>query len=302
MYIENLAPIVVFTYNRLWHTKQTIEALQKNDLAEESELYIFSDGPKNKDSSNEVNDVREYIKKIDGFKKITIIERDKNWGLARSIIDGVSTVVNEHGKLIVLEDDLVTSPHFLSFMNANLSLYKDNQKVGSISGYIPHIKNLPDLFFLKFGTSLGWGTWKRVWNTCEFDENILLSKFDNKNKIYEFSMDGAYNYYKMLNSQKNKQIDSWAIRFVASLFLQNLLSLRVGKSLIQHIGSDSGTHCNTNIRTSFEDGIISYIPIKDFVIDVEEDVQSYELFKNFHKKSVFTKINIKIRRILKDYL
>jgi len=301
MYIENLAPIVIFTYNRLWHTKQTIEALQKNDLAEESELYIFSDGPKNKDSSNEVNDVREYIKKIDGFKKITIIERDKNWGLARSIIDGVSTVVNEHGKLIVLEDDLITSPHFLYFMNKNLSLYSNSERVGSISGYVPYIENLPDLFFLKFSSSLGWATWKRVWNSIEFNSEKLLLSFDNKKKIREFNMDGAYNYYKMLRFQNDKKIDSWAIRFLASQFLQEFIHLRPGKSLIQHIGSDSGTHCNTNTRSKEEDGIILYVPIKDenFKISIALDIESYELYKNFFKKNIITRIRNKLNRILK---
>lgn len=299
---ENLAPIVIFTYNRLWHTQQTIQALQKNELAKESELFIYSDGPKNKDSIPEVVDVREYIKTIDGFKKITIIERDSNWGLADSIIDGVTTIVNKYGKLIVLEDDLVTSSHFLNFMNINLSLYEDNLKVGSISGYIPHIENLPGLFFLKFGASLGWGTWKRVWDASEFDVNKLLPQFNHKGKIKEFSMDGAYNFHKMLISQSNKQIDSWAIRFTASLFLQNLLSLRVGKSLVQHIGSDSGTHCNTNIRTNKEDGIILYEPIQDLVIKVEEDIDSYKLFKIFYKKNkknIFIRINYQLNKLLR---
>ena len=109
---SNLAPIVLFTYNRLWHTQQTVEALQKNELANESELFIYSDAPKNENAIEKVTQVREYIKSIDGFKKITIIEREKNWGLANSIIDGVTKIVNEYGKIIVLEDDLVTSPFF----------------------------------------------------------------------------------------------------------------------------------------------------------------------------------------------
>ena len=110
-------PIVLFVYNRPWHTQQTIEALQKNDLASESELFIYSDAAKTEQDSLKVNEVRNYVHAIGGFKKITIIEREENWGLADSIIDGVTSIVNQYGKIIVLEDDLETSPFFLRFMN-----------------------------------------------------------------------------------------------------------------------------------------------------------------------------------------
>lgn len=302
MNMTDLAPVVIFTYNRPWHTQQTLEALQKNQLANESELFIYSDAPKNNDDVENVISVRKYIKTLDGFKKIKIIERDENLGLANSIIDGVTEVVNEYGSIIVLEDDLLTSPYFLYFMNKNLTLYKNNDKVGSVTGYIPYIRNLPDLFFLKFGASLGWGTWKRVWNSIEFDSEKLLSRFDSKKKIKDFNMDGSYNFYKMLNFQNDKKIDSWAIRFVASQFLQGLIHLRVGKSLIKHIGSDSGTHCNTDTRSNEEDGIISYIPIKDdnFNISVIEDIESYKLFKKFYRKNIFTRIVNRLNKMLKE--
>ncbi len=113
----NPAPIVLFTYNRPWHTRQTVEALKKNEFSQESELFIFSDGWKSDEDKPKVLEVRKYLKSIDGFKKINIIERDRNWGLANNIIDGVTKIVNEYGKVIVLEDDLITSPYFLKFMN-----------------------------------------------------------------------------------------------------------------------------------------------------------------------------------------
>ena len=136
----NLAPIVLFVYNRPWHTKQTVEALQKNELAKESELFIYCDEAKNEDAGKSVDEVREYIDKVDGFKKVTIIKREKNWGLADSIIDGVTKIVNEYGKIIVLEDDLVTSPYFLKFMNDGLEFYKDEKKVFGITGYAFPVK------------------------------------------------------------------------------------------------------------------------------------------------------------------
>ena len=113
---NNIAPIVLFVYNRLWHSRKTIDALKKNELALKSELFIYADGAKNEKESNQVFEVRNYIQKVSGFKKVTVIERDYNWGLANSIIDGVTKIVNEYGRIIVLEDDLVTSPYFLKFI------------------------------------------------------------------------------------------------------------------------------------------------------------------------------------------
>lgn len=155
----NVTPIILFVYNRLWHTKQTVEALQKNDLASESELFIFSDGPK-PGAEEKVKEVREYLKTITGFRKVTIIERDTNWGLANNIIDGVTKIVNEYGKVIVLEDDLVTSPGFLTYMNEGLKIYADEEQVASIHGYIyplKHPERLPETFFIRGADCWGGG-------------------------------------------------------------------------------------------------------------------------------------------------
>jgi len=121
------APIVLLSYNRLWHTRQTIETLMKNELAQESEMFVFSDGPKTEKDESKVKEVREYLKTIKGFKNIEIIERDKNRGLANNIIDGVTKIVNEYGRIIVLEDVIVTSPYFLKYMSEALDRYKDEE-------------------------------------------------------------------------------------------------------------------------------------------------------------------------------
>ncbi len=138
--MKKLAPITLFVYNRLEHTKKTIDALKKNILAKQSELIIFSDAPKNKEDFMRVNGIRRYIKSIKGFKKIKVIERKENLGLAKSIILGVTKVVNEYNKIIVLEDDLITSKYFLKFMNEALDIYKDEKSVGSVQGYLYPIK------------------------------------------------------------------------------------------------------------------------------------------------------------------
>ena len=133
--MNNLAPIVLFVYNRPWHTRQTVEALQQNELANESELFIFSDEAKDEMATKHVNDIRDYIRTIDGFKNIEIIERDKNFGLAKSIISGVTEIINQYGTVIVLEDDLVTSPYFLQYMNDALVFYEKEDRVVSVMGY-----------------------------------------------------------------------------------------------------------------------------------------------------------------------
>lgn len=239
------APIALFVYNRPWHTRQTIEALQKNELAEESDLFIFSDAPKNPGASLAVQEVREYIRGIIGFKSVTIIEREQNLGLANSIIDGVTRLCNDSGRVIVLEDDLVTSPYFLRFMNDSLNRYERDDRVISIHGYMyPIMGNLPDTFFLRGADCWGWATWKRGWDVFEPDGKKLLDSLKEKKLEREFNFDGAYDYLGMLRSQTEGKNDSWAIRWHASAFLKNMLTLYLGNSLVQNIGNDrSGTHC-----------------------------------------------------------
>ena len=183
-----LAPIVLFVYNRFWHTKKTVEALLNNKFASESELIVYSDAAKSNDSEarEEVNYVRNYIRNVKGFKSITLIERESNWGLSANIIDGVTTVVNSHGRVIVLEDDIVTSPAFLAFMNNALSFYEKQNKIWHISGwnYPITVNGLDDAFFLRVMNCWGWATWVNRWENYSKDPFELLnnwSKTDIKN-------------------------------------------------------------------------------------------------------------------------
>jgi hypothetical protein len=242
-----LAPIVLFTYNRPWHLMQTVSALLKNSLASESEIFIFSDGPKNENDVPKVAEVRKYIKTIKGFKKIEIIERDKNWGLANNIIDGITKVVNQYGKVIVLEDDLVTSPYFLKFMNDGLNIYEEEEKVISVHGYVYPIKGLPEIFFLRGADCWGWATWKRGWDLFEKDGKKLLDELEKRKLTKLFDFNGAYPYTKMLKDQVEGKVDSWAIRWYASAFIHEKLTLYPGISLVKHIG-DLGTHIKGNSR------------------------------------------------------
>lgn len=243
-----LAPIALFVYNRLWHVKRTIEALQKNELAEASEIFIFSDGPKSWEDKEKVSRVREYIKNVTGFKSITIIKKHHNIGLANSIITGVSEIVNKYGQIIVLEDDMVTSPYFLKFMNEALEFYKDDEIVICIHGYMYSIKaKLPETFFLRGADCWGWATWKRGWDLFEQNGLKLLNEIKKRKLQKQFDINGSYPYTKMLENRIRGKNDSWAALWRASAFLKERLTLHPGISLIYNIGNDnSGTHCKAS--------------------------------------------------------
>ena len=296
-----LSPIVLFTYNRPYHTRQTVEALQKNHLAQESQLFIYSDAPKNEETQEQVAKVREYLKTINGFKKINIIERNRNFGLANSIIDGVTKIVNEYGKIIVLEDDLITSPYFLQFMNEALELYENEKKVACIHGYIYSIKNLPETFFIKGADCWGWATWKRAWNVFEQDGKKLLKDIKQTNKQREADFNNSYAYVKMLKDQIKGKNNSWAIRWYISAFLKDMLTLYPGKSLIQNIGHDNqGTHCK-NETDVFEVRLLNN-KLNLYKINIEEDLKSrkkIEHFLNSIQQNLFQKVKSKFKMLIK---
>lgn len=308
----NLAPIVLFTYNRLYHTKKTIEALKNNLLASDSKLIIYSDAPKNENVINEVTAVRLYIKQIDGFKEIEIIERTENLGLFKSIISGVTEVINKYDKVIVLEDDLITSKYFLKYMNDALTYYEKDKKVASITGYSLNIDytNLPETYFLHFGESYGWGTWKNNWNEFEFDAQKLLDEIKSRGLESKFEFDGNYEYMKILEVQNNNKAYSWAILWCAKIFIDNKLTLYPSRSLVKSIGSDgSGTNCAKCLIE--EDLFYTRLfnePINVGNIEIKENSLAYFLNVNHYKKykrnvdneTVENKIDINIERLFRN--
>ena len=239
------APILLFVYNRPSHTRRCIESLLKNSLASENHLFIYADGAKDESQQEAVNEVRSYIRSIQGFKQVTLIERNENWGLARNIIDGITTQVNRYGKVIVLEDDLIVAPYFLQFMNDALETYKDEPKVGHIQACdFTQDPTLPETFLIKWTGSWGWGTWDRAWKHFNPNGKELLKKLEERKLTYTFDFNGKYGFTRMLRRQIEGKNNSWAIRWNASLFLENILSLNVGRSLVQNEGFDgTGTNC-----------------------------------------------------------
>lgn len=239
------APILLFVYNRPEHTRRVIESLQTNAEAIESRLFIYADQARNEADRPNVDEVRRYIRSIGVFKQVTLIERSENWGLARNIIDGVTTQVNAYGRVIVLEDDLVVSPYFLRFMNNALETYKDEERVGHIQACdFTKDPSLPDTFLIKWTGSWGWATWARAWRHFNPDGKSLLAQLEERRLTRTFDFNGNYPFTRMLRRQIAGKNNSWAIRWNASLFLAGILSLNVGKSLVQNTGFDgTGTNC-----------------------------------------------------------
>ncbi len=292
----NYAPVCLFVYNRPEHTKKTIDYLLKNKEQKETDLFIFSDYAKNESHLSSVRKVREIIRNINGFKNIEIIERESNLGLANSIISGVTQVVNKYGKVIVLEDDLITSPFFLQYMNRALDIYSDESKVASIHGYnYPLNVELPETFFLKGADCWGWATWKNKWQHFNPNAQELLNEIKAKSLTKEFDLNNSFPYVKMLEDQVSGAIDSWAIRWLASTFLKDMYTLYPKNTLVINIGMDNtGIHCS---KTDVFFSEFSNKPIEVIKRPIERDDKAFFTLVNFFykEKSFLTKIKRKIK-------
>lgn len=281
--MRNLAPIIIFTYNRPQHTRRMLQALERAELADESEVFIFSDGAKNANSIDAVNKVRAIIAEPWHFKNITIIERKQNMGLAQNVITGVSDIIAKYGKVIVLEDDLEIAKVGLRYFNDALDAYEEEEKVMEISGYMYPVKNaekLPETFFFRVANSWGWATWARAWKLYNTDIDALTADFD-KEKIKRFSIDHTENFWKQVKEFKTGKINSWAIRWYLTLFNNNGLALYPRHSMIQNMGTDgSGTHSDADnaYRVELATETITYFPK-----EIEENKEAYEAIKYFYK-------------------
>ena len=277
-----VSPIALFVYNRPEHTRQTVHVLQDNHLAGECELFIFSDAPKDGAAEEKVSMVREYLKTVKGFRKITVIKRDRNLGLSRSIITGVTELIAQYGSVIVLEDDMLTSRYFLDFINNALDLYKEEEGVASVSGFCYPIP-VKSTYFIKGAEMWGWGTWKRAWDLFEPDANKLLKELKSRKLTYRFDMNGTVACAQTLKDQIDGIVSSWGIRWCASAFLAGKLNLYPPKTLIKNIGRDgSGTHVGIS---KLEEPDLDNEPIYFSKIDVKESEFALRLLVDyFYKK------------------
>lgn len=297
---KELAPIILFTYNRPWHTHQVLSALQKNDLSDQSVLYIFSDGGKDFEDEKLVEETRKILDNTTGFKEVTVVKRPVNFGLAANVIDGVTTIVEKYGKVIVLEDDLITARSFLTFMNKALNVYEEVEEVAHIHTFCYGGLNLPDTFFIKWVGSTGWATWNDSWKLFRPNGEKLLAEIKEKKLAKTFDFNGKYPYTRMLRRQIDGKNNSWAIRWNASLFLENKLSLNTGKSLIYNIGFDgSGSHSGS--QDFYNMGLYD----KELEVlkpnRIQESVEARRQFEEFYRKtnSFWAKAKRRLQRMAK---
>ena len=305
------APIILFVYNRPDHTLQTLEALSQNRLASESKLFIYADGPKSdmlKEQLDQLRKVREIAKSKQWCGKVEVIERKENLGLADNIVNGVTEIVNRYGKVIVLEDDIITSRHFLSYMNDSLNIYDSVDKVMSISSYIPKLKpsiNLDETFFLKFMNCWGWATWKRAWSNFQNDPELLAEQLIRSNKVYEFDLDNSIMLFNQLEKNVLGVYKTWAVKWAASIFLNDGLVLYPRITLTINIGFDgSGTNCGKASNRKLS-------KLKDYNINVspillKESEKGRAYFIKYYQKasqmSLFKKIYTFYYRHLRKYI
>lgn len=294
-----LAPIVLFVYRRPDHAQRLLDSLRRNPEAAASELFIYSDGPKTAQDAPAVQAVRDLCRTTEGFARVTLVERPSNWGLARSVIAGVTEICGAHGRVIVLEDDLVLSPHFLAYMNDALDRYENEERVMQVSGHMFPVAwgGQADAAFLPMTTSWGWATWQRAWAHFDPDMKDYARLKADRSLRKAFDLGGAYPYFDMLEAQRRGRVDSWAIRWWLNVFMKQGISLFPMKTLVQNHGFDgSGTHCGGDGLNDedFWEGKIWRYP------EPEIDSYAYEIVRQFLSSQMSTRSSF-MNNILKVF-
>lgn len=292
-----MAPVVLFAYNRKDHLQRTIEALNRNIGAQDTIVYVFSDGFKSNEDSARVMEVRDYLHSLNLFKQLYIIERQDNIGLRKNIENGVSEIVTKYGKVIVLEDDILTSKFFLKYMNDALNKYEKNENVMEISGYcVPTIhKGCKETAFLHFSDCWGWATWDRAWKYYTRDIDYLIRRFTLRD-IYHFNFEGKANLWSQVIYNKTGLLNTWAIFWQASIYLNKGYMLYPTKPLVQNIGNDgTGEHKS---ETEIYDITLYEKEITFFPSVIEEDLAVRKIVGDYYKLATTTSFKNRVRMII----
>ena len=276
------APVILFAYMRPDHLRRALASLRANPESAATHLTVYCDAPKRPEHQPGVAEVRRVVDAIDGFASVTRVYRSENKGLANSIIQGVTDTLRAHDRVIVLEDDLVLSPHFLRYMNDGLACYRDDEQVASIHGYwYPTDAPLPETFFIKGGDCWGWATWSRAWKHFDADGKRLLQQIHERKLAREMDYDGQYPHVRILEQHIAGRNDSWCIRWHASCFLAGMLTLYPSRSLVDNIGHDaSGTHCRASDTFS---GQLTGHPVRVERIAVGQSQEARAAIVNFFR-------------------
>lgn len=301
---DRVAPVVLFAYRRPDHTQRVVDALLANPEAQDTDLIVFVDGPKTPAEEQSIAEVIAIFTSLTGFASIDVQISPVNQGLARSVIQGVTSVLEQHDRIIVLEDDILVSPSFLEYMNTALNLYESEETVASIHGYIyPIERELPPTFFIRGADCWGWATWRRAWEQFNPDGRDLLKQLEDSSQTRDFDFNGSAPYTDMLRNQIAGKNDSWAIRWYASAFLANMLTLYPGKSLVRNIGIDgSGTHSGNSTELESH---VTRSKIRLAPIDIRESACCRAEFEVFFRSLQMTSrrslLRVLVRRFTRPF-
>lgn len=298
-----LAPVVLFTYNRLSHLKTTINKLKEAELSRQSDLYVFSDGPKGVQDRTEVESVRHFLDGISGyFRSVSVTFREENWGLSKNVILGLDEILSQHASVIVLEDDITVSTNYLVVMNQLLDAYKDDGLIGSISGYMYPVPVPPasaDFFLLPRASSWGWGTWADRWQGVDWEVKDF-SSFKKDQQLQEQFNEGGGDLSAMLFRWKYGLNDSWAVRWSYHHFKYGKYCLFPKENMILNHGNDgSGTHSPNTHRFRSEISVNGLVHIPEepkYCAEVANNLQ------HFFKPSIFRKVINKVTFVYKDLI
>jgi hypothetical protein len=279
------APVVVFAFNRPAHLKKLLDSLAINRYADATSVVVYVDGPRNDLDRGRQLEIFELLEGQFNFKSLSIVISAENKGLAKSIRFGVSQMLVDSSRVIVLEDDLLLSPSFLEFMNRGLEIYETCNEVASIHGFqYPIASDFREPIFFRGADCWGWATWRDRWNLVSFDSQMLLEQIQSSGLIDEFNLSGNMDFYGMLQKQATSEVDSWAICWHASMFVQNKLTLFPPESLVQNNGNDgSGVHSGVN---NFFETNLADLSEWEFPVDIEESDVFKNLLGEFYRKSL----------------
>ncbi|MCA8908484.1 MAG: glycosyltransferase [Rhodospirillaceae bacterium] len=296
------SPIALFVYNRPDHARLTLENLRHNVGASETSLHVFSDGPRSAEDEAPVAAVRRLVHAVDGFRSVQVHEAPTNQGLANSVIAGVSRVLEAHTRVIVMEDDLVSSPHMLNYMNAALDRYEAEPAVFTVAAYNhpPSLMPMPadypyDCFFLPRNSSWGWATWKDRWAKAVWESEDLRSLLRVPARRRAFANAGA-DLPGMLDDQLAGRVDSWAVRWSYAHFRHNALCLCPTRSYVDNIGNDgSGVHCRPSDIYANNLGTAPVSPT--FPDEIFVDPEILQAFQAVYRRSLLKRLKRKIRTL-----
>lgn len=304
-----MVPVVIFVYSRLDKLQKCLNALEKNKECAQTELYIYADGAKKEEDRDKVAAVRNYLKNDyiprTKFQSVVLTESKTNKGLASSIIGGVSEVIKKYGKAIIVEDDLIVSRDFLSYMNQALTYYENYDQIGSISAYTLPLKMLRnykhDIYILQKGECWGWGTWKDRWEKVDWSVSTYPEYKADPEMRKAFNQIG-FGLDQMLSSYMDGRLDTWAVRWCYHLFRNNLLTVYPRISRTNNIGVDgTGTHCtptdlySAQIYADEKECKFELLPVNRKIAKATVDFEA-------GKKTVFELGRDKIRRMLSGRL